>query len=102
MIGSARVGERRLLALVEDYGSKTVIEAVDEILDGAERQARACIRGWKDGTYRGEAVLDDDGPGLEKGADPAAGTEKGGGLTGRLSAPGPPGQGFGDSVLPHT
>src|SRR5207237_8476162 len=54
MIGSARVGERRLLALVEDYGSKTVVEAVDEILDGAERQARATIRGWKDGTYRGE------------------------------------------------
>jgi N-methylhydantoinase B len=40
MIGSARVGERRLLALVESYGAKTVIDAVDEILDGAERQAR--------------------------------------------------------------
>src|SRR2546428_115496 len=58
MIGSARVGERRLLALVEDYGSKTVIEAVDEILDGAERQARATIHGWEDGTDRGEAGPD--------------------------------------------
>ena len=54
MIGSARVGERRLLALVDEYGAKTVIDAVDEILDGAERQARACVRGWKDGVYRGE------------------------------------------------
>jgi len=63
MIGSARVGERRLLALVESYGAKTVIGAVDEILDGAERQARACVRGWKDGVYKGVSILDDDGHG---------------------------------------
>ena len=63
MIGSARVGERRLLALLAEYGTKTVLAAVDEILDGAERQARACVRTWKDGVYRGEALLDDDGHG---------------------------------------
>src|SRR4029450_1544653 len=55
MIGSARVGERRLLSLVESYGAKTVIDSVDEILDGAERQARACVRTRKDGVYRGAA-----------------------------------------------
>src|SRR2546427_717387 len=38
MIGSARVGERRLLALLDEYGPKTVAGAVEEILDGAERQ----------------------------------------------------------------
>src|SRR5499426_4174289 len=64
MIGSARIGERRLQRLVEEYGGKTVLASVDEILDSAERQARACIRGWKDGVYRGEAVLDDDGHGI--------------------------------------
>ena len=41
MMGSARIGERRLLKLVDDYGLETVLEAVGEILDGAERQSRA-------------------------------------------------------------
>jgi N-methylhydantoinase B len=61
MIGSARVGERRLLALLGEYGAKTTQAAVEAILDGAERQTRACIATWKDGVYRGEAILDDDG-----------------------------------------
>src|SRR5213082_1932657 len=77
MIGSARVGERRLLALVEAYGAKTVVGAIDEILDGAERQARACVRGWKDGLYRGVAILDDDGHGIENIAIRATVTKKG-------------------------
>jgi N-methylhydantoinase B len=61
MIGSARVGERRLLALLAEYGVETTLAGVEAVLDGAERQARACIATWKDGVYRGEAVLDDDG-----------------------------------------
>ncbi|PYM07982.1 MAG: 5-oxoprolinase, partial [Candidatus Rokuibacteriota bacterium] len=63
MIGSARVGERRLLRVIDEYGLETTTAAVGEILDGAERQARACIRAWKDGVFRGEAMLDDDGHG---------------------------------------
>src|SRR3989454_10329965 len=81
MIGPARVGERRLLALLEDYGAATVVEAIDEILDGGEGQARACIRGWKDGTYRGEAGLDDDGHGLPHIWIRATVTQKGGART---------------------
>ena len=65
MIGSARVGERRLLALLAEYGPAVTAQAVEAILDGAERQARACIATWKDGVYKGEAVLDDDGHGFE-------------------------------------
>src|SRR5262245_54016508 len=67
MMGSARIGERRLLKLVDEYGLATVLEAVGEILDGAERQARECIRGWKDGVFKGEAILDDDGHGFRDG-----------------------------------
>src|SRR4029077_15059096 len=63
MIGSARVGERRLLKLVGEYGVKTTTDAVGEILDSTERQTRACLRTWKDGVFRGEAMLDDDGHG---------------------------------------
>ena len=61
MIGSARVGERRLQALLGEYGAETTLAGIDAVLDGAERQTRACIATWKDGVYRGEAVLDDDG-----------------------------------------
>ncbi|MBI3637612.1 MAG: hydantoinase B/oxoprolinase family protein, partial [Candidatus Rokubacteria bacterium] len=44
MLGSARVGERRLLKLVEEYGIETATAAVGEVLDSAERQSRECIR----------------------------------------------------------
>jgi len=102
MIGSARVGERRLLALIEEYGSKTVMESVDEILDGAERQARACIRTWKDGVFRGESVLDDDGHGIEDIAIRAVVTKKGDALTVDLSASDPQVHGFVNSSFPNT
>jgi N-methylhydantoinase B len=61
MIGSARVGERRMQALLADFGTSTVLAAVTAVLDGAERQSRACIATWKDGVYYGESVIDDDG-----------------------------------------
>jgi N-methylhydantoinase B len=85
MIGSARIGERRVLALLEEYGPKIVLEAVDLILDSAERQVRDCIRQWKDGVYRGESVLDDDGHGIEDIAIRATVTKKGDALTVDLS-----------------
>jgi len=85
MIGSARIGERRVLALLEEYGPKIVLEAVDLILDSAERQVRDCIRQWKDGVYPGESVLDDDGHGIEDIAIRATVTKKGDALTVDLS-----------------
>jgi len=39
MIGSARVGERRLLALAAEFGWPTTHAAIQAVLDGAERQA---------------------------------------------------------------
>jgi N-methylhydantoinase B len=63
MIGSARVGERRLAALLAELGADAALEAVEAVLDGAERRVRAILAAWPDGTYRGEAVLDDDGHG---------------------------------------
>src|SRR5207244_2374364 len=63
MIGSAHVGERRLLALAGEFGWATTFAAIEAVLDGAERQTRAVIAQWQDGVYHGEAVLDDDGRG---------------------------------------
>jgi N-methylhydantoinase B len=63
MIGSARVGERRVLALAKEFGWSVADAAIEAVLDGAERQTRAVIAQWQDGVYRGEALLDDDGRG---------------------------------------
>ncbi|HEX3536995.1 MAG TPA: hydantoinase B/oxoprolinase family protein [Stellaceae bacterium] len=65
MIGSAHVGERRFLALAQEFGWETTHAAIEAVLDGAERQTRAVIAEWRDGVYRGEAFLDDDGRGNE-------------------------------------
>jgi N-methylhydantoinase B len=61
MLGSAKTGEQRVQQLLEDYGRNRVSSAIEESLDGSERHARSCVASWKDGIYRGEAVLDDDG-----------------------------------------
>jgi N-methylhydantoinase B len=37
--------------------------AIEGVLDAAEAQARSVIATWKDGTFEGEAFLDDDGRG---------------------------------------
>jgi N-methylhydantoinase B len=101
MIGSARVGERRLLALLDEYGGPTVGPAIDAILDGAERQARAAIATWKDGVYRGEAVLDDDGHGFRDIYIRAKVTKRGSDLTVDLSESHPQVIGFVNSSYPN-
>jgi N-methylhydantoinase B len=63
MIGSAHVGERRVLALAAEFSWEIADAAIEAVLDGAERQTRAVIAEWKDGVYHGEALLDDDGRG---------------------------------------
>lgn len=63
MVGAARLGERRMLRLFDEFGGATVERAVDAILDAAEAQTRAVVSTWKDGVFHGEAFLDDDGSG---------------------------------------
>ncbi len=102
MIGSARVGERRLLRLVEEYGLEAASAAVGEVLDSAERQTRQCIRGWKDGVFRGEAVLDDDGHGARDIHIRATVTKRGDGLVVDLTDCHPQVTGFVNSSYPNT
>jgi N-methylhydantoinase B len=63
MIGSAKLCEKRLVEFLGELGSATLLPAIEAMLDGAERQARAIVTQWKDGVYHGEALLDDDGRG---------------------------------------
>lgn len=62
-IGSVRLGERRLLAFIDEVGADTIVAATQRILDATEAETRATIAAWKDGVYEGESVLDDDGRG---------------------------------------
>jgi N-methylhydantoinase B len=75
--------------------------AVEAILDAAERQARGCIREWKDGVYEGESVLDDDGHGTEDIAIRATVTKKGSGLVVDLTKSHPQVKGFVNSSYPN-
>src|SRR6266508_3844780 len=102
MMGSARVGERRLLKLVDEYGIERSTLAVGEVLDSAERQSRACIRGWRDGVYRGLSVLDDDGHGIENIKLRAIVTKRGDALTVDLTGCDPQVIGFVNSSYPNT
>lgn len=55
------IGGERLKELCRKFGGDTVAEAMDRMLDYSERRMRAAIRGVPDGTYHGEAMIDDDG-----------------------------------------
>ncbi|MDA1311687.1 MAG: hydantoinase B/oxoprolinase family protein [Proteobacteria bacterium] len=59
------VGGERLKDLCRKFGADTVFAAMDEMLDYSERRIRAAIAAAPDGTYTGEAWLDDDGKGDE-------------------------------------
>jgi len=60
-IGAARLGEQRLLAVIQEFGAETLAASVEAMLDAAERYARQIVAEWTDGVYYGDAVLDDDG-----------------------------------------
>ena len=101
-MGSARLGERRLVRLVAEYGAECVSAAVEAILDGTERQTRACIRAWKNGVYRGEAILDDDGHGARDIAVRATVTKADTALIIDLTESAPQVTGFVNSAYPNT
>jgi N-methylhydantoinase B len=59
------IGAERMRELCRKFGVGTVDAAMVEMLDYAERRIRSAIRAVPDGTYTGEAMLDDDGIGQE-------------------------------------
>ena len=101
-IGSVRLGERRLLAFVEEFGAATIEGAAATILDAAERETRAIIAGWKDGTYEGQGLLDDDGRGNRDIAVRATVTVRGSDLKVDLSRSDPQVESFVNSSWANT
>jgi N-methylhydantoinase B len=60
-IGACRVGEHRLLGLVERHGVERLGVLGEALLDYSERLVRAELRRLPSGTYEAEDFLDDDG-----------------------------------------
>jgi N-methylhydantoinase B len=60
-IAACRTGERRLMALVEKYGSREVCSYGRHLLAYSARMMAATIAAIPDGVYHAEDFLDDDG-----------------------------------------
>ncbi|MCY4203161.1 MAG: hydantoinase B/oxoprolinase family protein [Aestuariivita sp.] len=58
---ACHVGGRQLKKLIAKYGNYAARVYFAELLDYAERMARADIRNWPDGTYRFTDYIDNDG-----------------------------------------
>ena len=61
MLGSLRVGERRVGDLIAERGIDGLNESFDQILDYAEAYMRSEILSLPDGIYTGEDCMEDDG-----------------------------------------
>lgn len=61
LVGALNTGERKVLAMVEKFGPETFRAGVAALLDYAEHQARAILRGIPDGTYEFADYADEDG-----------------------------------------
>ncbi|MGC2301025.1 MAG: hydantoinase B/oxoprolinase family protein [Acidobacteriaceae bacterium] len=60
-IGACRVGEQRILEMVEKYGEARLRGLTEELLNYSERLVRAELRRMPAGEYTAEDWLDDDG-----------------------------------------
>ena len=60
-LGSSRLGEDRLVALIAKFGTGKALAAFERLLDLAERRMRAAISEWADGRFEAERFVDDDG-----------------------------------------
>lgn len=65
-IGANRLGESRLLELIEKYGYETLVAAYISLFKYTEGKIRAAVSQWADGIYEGNSWLDNDGINLEQ------------------------------------
>jgi N-methylhydantoinase B len=61
MIGALNVGERRLLELIDRYGSETVRGGAEQLIRHSETRMRAEIGDLPDGRYTASMLVEDDG-----------------------------------------
>ena len=102
MWGAARLGGKRMQALLAQHGAGKLDAAVEAILDLAEAHAARIIATWADGEYLGEATLDDDGHGATDIPIRARVTKRGGHIHVDLSDSADQVRGFVNSSWPNT
>jgi N-methylhydantoinase B len=102
MIGAAHLGEKRLLAVVAKHGAALADAAAAGILALSEAHARRIISTWADGTWKGEAFLDDDGFGQQDIPIRATVTKRGDSIIVDLSDSAPQVPSFLNSSWPNT
>jgi len=61
MVGVCQVGKRRMIEMLSRYGTATFDAHMNYILESSERQVRAELSRWEDGTYFGESWMVSDG-----------------------------------------
>lgn len=61
MVAAVRKGSQRILEVIERFGLKVTLAALNELLLQGERLARAAVRRIPNGVYEAEAILDGDG-----------------------------------------
>ncbi|MCX7621605.1 MAG: hydantoinase B/oxoprolinase family protein [Acidimicrobiales bacterium] len=59
-IGAAQLATRRLSELLERWGTATVEESVDYMIDYASKRFREEVRSWPDGVYEADCWVDHD------------------------------------------
>jgi len=64
-VSASRLGERRLMELLEQHGVGRTRRAFDEIVNASERRMRRALAELPDGTFSFEDVMDDDGVATE-------------------------------------
>ena len=60
-VGAARLGERRIVELMDRYGKATLLESTELLSNYTENRVRQTIASWPDGESEGESFVDHDG-----------------------------------------
>jgi N-methylhydantoinase B len=60
-VGAARLGERRMVELMERYGMETVLRSTELLSSYTESRLRQAIASWPDGVSQAESFVDHDG-----------------------------------------
>jgi N-methylhydantoinase B len=65
-LGADRLGERRLVELVDKHGEDKILACFAHLIAASEQKVRAAIAEWPDGRFEAERFIDDDGIDLDK------------------------------------
>ena len=60
-LAAARAGERRVMRLLDRYGKNTLRDTIDDLISYSRERTRQEIAKLRNGTFRAEGYLDDDG-----------------------------------------